>query len=277
MGERGVAVVIEDDGAIRASLTEVLRQSGFSVHPTSSGSEGLARVVEYKPDIVTVDIGLPDFDGIEVSRRIRTFSDAYVIIISRRADEADALMGFEAGADDYLIKPFRTRELKARVRAMFRRPRIIVPPARQQLPAARQVRPGAALVPEVLGLVAAPEGARDLGHPAQPTGKIDFAHRGLTLHEGTRQVAVDGVAVSLTRSQFDILLVLMENGRTIQTKADLVRRLRNDPYHTGSFVSAKEERAVEVQVSNLRKRLGETTRRPRWIETVHGVGYRMTP
>ncbi|MCT9625624.1 response regulator transcription factor [Pseudarthrobacter equi] len=273
MGERGVAVVIEDDGAIRAALTEVLRQSGFSVHPTSSGSEGLARVVEHKPDIVTVDIGLPDFDGIEVSRRIRTFSDAYVIIISRRADEADALMGFEAGADDYLIKPFRTRELKARVRAMFRRPRIIVPPAS----AARQSRHGAALVPEILGSVAAPDGARGIQQPAQPASKIDFAHRGLTLHEGTRQVAVDGVPVSLTRSQFDILLVLMENGRTIQTKADLVRRLRNEPYTTGTFVSAKEERAVEVQVSNLRKRLGEDTRRPRWVETVHGVGYRMTP
>ena len=83
--------------------------------------------------------------------------------------------------------------------------------------------------------------------------------------------------MDLTRTQFDILLVLMENGRTVQTKADLVRRLRNEPYNTGSFVSAGEERAVEVHVGNLRKRLGDSSQNPRWVETVRGVGYRMTP
>ncbi|SDT52236.1 DNA-binding response regulator, OmpR family, contains REC and winged-helix (wHTH) domain [Pseudarthrobacter equi] len=274
MGERGVAVVIEDDGVIRTALTDILRQSGFAVHPTSSGSEGISKVIEHKPDIVTVDIGLPDFDGIEVSRRIRTFSDAYVIIISRRADEADALMGFEAGADDYLIKPFRKRELIARVRAMFRRPRIM-----RQLPGVSSVpvSQGALVLAGSDRMDALPGAADVQGLPVEPAGGFDFAHQGLALHEGTRQVTVDGIPISLTRSQFDILLVLMENGRTVQTKSDLVRRLRNEPYTSGSFVSAKEERAVEVQVSNLRKRLGESSRRPRWIETVHGVGYRMTP
>lgn len=266
-------MVIEDDGVTRTELTGILRQSGFAVHPTSSGSEGLARVLEHKPDIVTVDIGLPDFDGIEVSRRIRTFSDAYVIIISRRADEADALMGFEAGADDYLIKPFRTRELMARVRAMFRRPRTLDGPAaaHQNSRNSHAGPDDATYLPPAVGHSLEPS-----AHAAEQR-QIDFSHRGLTLHEGTRQATVDGRSVILTRSQFDILLALMENGRTIQTKADLVHRLRNEPYNTGGFVSAKEERAVEVQVSNLRKRLGETPRRPRWIETVHGVGYRMTP
>lgn len=273
MGERSVAVVIEDDQAIRAALAEVLRRCGFAVHPAASAAEGLALVMDRQPDIVTVDIGLPDYDGIELSRRIRMFTDAYVMIISSRADEADALLGFEAGADDYLIKPFRPQELAARVRAMFRRPRIMETSGRlQPLPSL----PGHSY-PEDAVPAAGDSGWNDVaGYPLAPQGHIDFSHRGLTLHEATRQAAVDGTPVSLTRSQFDILLVLMENGRTIQTKADLVRRLRNEPYHTGSFVSAKEERAVEVQVSNLRKRLGETTRRPRWIETVHGVGYRMT-
>ncbi|TLM82655.1 winged helix-turn-helix transcriptional regulator [Pseudarthrobacter sp. NamE2] len=104
----------------------------------------------------------------------------------------------------------------------------------------------------------------------------DFAHKGLTVHESSRQAAINGSQVDLTRTQFDILLVLMENGRTVQTKADLVRRLRNEPYSTNSYVSPGEERAVEVHLGNLRKRLGDSSRNPRWIETVRGVGYRMT-
>ncbi|MBA4103403.1 MAG: hypothetical protein C0488_14425 [Arthrobacter sp.] len=107
MVERGVAVVVEDDDDIRTTLTEVLQQSGFAVHSTSSGVAGVDAVRAHNPDIVTMDVGLPDFDGIEASRRIRTFSDAYLIIVSGRVDEADTLMGFEAGADDYLTKPFR--------------------------------------------------------------------------------------------------------------------------------------------------------------------------
>jgi DNA-binding response OmpR family regulator len=85
------------------------------------------------------------------------------------------------------------------------------------------------------------------------------------------------VSLDLTRTQFDLLLVLMENGRVVQTKADLVRRLRNEPYSTGSFVTTGEERAVEVHLGNLRKRLGDSSRSPLWIETVRGVGYRLAP
>ena len=114
MVERGIAVVVEDDDDVRESLKQVLQQSGFSVFATSSGTEGVETVREHDPVIVTMDVGLPDFDGIEAARRIRTFSDAYLIIVSGRVEEADALMGFEAGADDYLTKPFRPRELRAR-------------------------------------------------------------------------------------------------------------------------------------------------------------------
>ncbi len=109
------------------------------------------------------------------------------------------------------------------------------------------------------------------------SGCCDFEHKGLTLQEDTRQAAINGIPVDLTRTQFDLLLVLMEGGRTVQTKAELVRRMRNEPYNTGSFVSAGEERAVEVHMGNLRKRLGDSSRRPRWVETVRGVGYRLTP
>lgn len=277
MVERGVAVVVEDDDDIRTTLTEVLQQSGFAVHSTASGVAGVDAVRAHNPDIVTMDVGLPDFDGIEASRRIRTFSDAYLIIVSGRVDEADTLMGFEAGADDYLTKPFRPRELRARIAAMLRRPRTLrEAPAERPLPPRRGERLSPAQAPhgDLHGPHEGPEG--EAGSPPAP-GCCDFAHRGLTLHEASRQASINGEPVDLTRTQFDILLVLMENGRTVQTKADLVRRLRNEPYNTGSFVTAGEERAVEVHVGNLRKRLGDSSQNPRWVETVRGVGYRMTP
>ncbi|WP_459791225.1 response regulator transcription factor [Arthrobacter sp. AD-310] len=279
MVERGVAVVVEDDDDVRAALAEVLQQSGFAVHSTSSGFEGVEAVRIHNPDIVTMDVGLPDFDGIEAARRIRMFSDAYLIIVTGRVDEADALMGFEAGADDYLTKPFRPRELRARVGAMLRRPRTL-----GSLPAVALSPAGKSVLQEQQpttddaggpGSCHTADGEDQAGQWAAP-GCCDFAHKGLTLHESSRQAAINGVPVDLTRTQFDILLVLMENGRAVQTKADLVRRLRNEPYSTNSYVSSGEERAVEVHLGNLRKRLGDSSRNPRWVETVRGVGYRMT-
>jgi DNA-binding response OmpR family regulator len=277
MVERGIAVVVEDEDDVRASLTDVLLQSGFAVHATTSGIEGVEAVRKHNPVVVTMDVGLPDFDGIEASRRIRTFSDAYLIIVTGRVEEADALMGFEAGADDYLTKPFRPRELRARIAAMLRRPRTLTS-APEGAPGPR---PGNGHHP---GLQPAPTPAKspdeiaEYAPEAQATViRCDFEHKGLTLHEGSRTVAINGEQLDLTRTQFDLLLVLMENGRLVQTKADLVRRLRNEPYNTGSYVSTGEERAVEVHLGNLRKRLGDRSRAPRWVETVRGVGYRMAP
>lgn len=276
MVERGVAVVVEDDDDVRTVLTDVLLQSGFAVKTASTGTDGVEAVRSRHPDIVLMDVGLPDFDGFGASRRIRTFSDAYLIIITGRVDEADALMGFEAGADDYLHKPFRPRELRARIGAMLRRPRTQGPstqgPPQPEI-LAPELRPPGRPTDPALTLPAA-EGTAGAGKAANRG--YDFAHKGLTLHEDSRQAAINNVPVELTRTQFDLLLVLMENGRTVQTKADLVRRLRNEPYNTGSFVSAGEERAVEVHLGNLRRRLGDSSRRPRWVETVRGVGYRLT-
>ena len=270
MVERGIAVVVDDDDDIRTSLTEVLLQSGFAVHATASGLEGVEAMREHNPVIVTMDVGLPDFDGIEASRRIRTFSDAYLIIVLGRVEEADALMGFEAGADDYLTKPFRPRELRARIAAMLRRPRQLNSISGDKIRASR-------------GRTGPQPPAAEIhsgdAQPPQPGTAVlcDFEHKGLTLREGSRSAAIHGAPVDLTRTQFDLLLVLMENGRVVQTKADLVRRLRNEPYNTGSYVSTPEERAVEVHLGNLRKRLGDSSRSSRWVETVRGVGYRLAP
>src|SRR6476661_7123074 len=116
-----IAVVIEDDADIRGLLEAILAQAGFTCHVASDGVEGIAAVREFRPILTTLDISLPGIDGFEVARRIRSFSMSYIIMLSARDEEIDTLMGLDAGADDYLTKPFRPREPRARIEAMLRR------------------------------------------------------------------------------------------------------------------------------------------------------------
>lgn len=117
------AVVIEDDEDIRGLLVVVLEQLDFTVTEAADGSSGVEAVKNTNAELVTLDINLPDFDGMEVCRRLREFSDAYVLMLTARADEMDRLNGLDTGADDYLVKPFSPKELQARIRALFRRAR----------------------------------------------------------------------------------------------------------------------------------------------------------
>lgn len=272
MAQRGMALVVEDDEETRGLLEKVLQQAGFTVHAVGTGQEAVAAVREFHPDVVTMDVGLPDFDGLEAVRRIRSFSDAYLIIISGQADEADALMGFETGADDYLVKPFSPRELRARIAALLRRPRSIA-----AVPA-EAAGEGAAPVPSVPAAPGVPAAVVPFPspHAPAPDGPADLAHRGLTVDPAGRQAALDGQPVELSANQFDLLVILMENGRNVLTKAQLVRQLRRERADSRSFVSAGEERSLGAQVASLRQRLGDDSRQPRWLETVRGVGYRMT-
>jgi CheY-like chemotaxis protein len=117
------AVVIEDDPDIRNLLGRILTKQGFAVVETGTGAEGLAAVRTGGADLVTLDLNLPDCSGMDVCRELRTFSEAYVMMITARADEVDRLTGFDTGADDYVSKPFSPREITARINALFRRPR----------------------------------------------------------------------------------------------------------------------------------------------------------
>lgn len=254
MSEARVGLVIEDDQDIRELVRTVLSQAGFDVTVASSGSEGVLAAKRLKPDVITLDLGLPDIDGFEVSRQIREFSDAYIVMLTARAEELDTLIGLESGADDYLTKPFRPRELRARVAAMMRRPRAAVDPV--------EIADAAAPVKEV------PAAANDRGN---------FSHNGLNLSYASRSVAVDGQELNLTRTEFELLYALLEAGRTVRTKSDLVRRLRDEDYDVGSYISEADERSVEVHMGNLRKKLGDSPQHPRWLQTVRGVGYRLAP
>jgi two-component system OmpR family response regulator len=247
MTDLGVAVVVEDDEDVRNLVEAVLSQAGFEVHSAAGGREGVDVVRAREASVVTVDVGLPDIDGFEVLRRIRQFSDAYVVMLTARTDELDTLTAFHTGADDFLAKPFRPRELRARVGAMMRRPRQDIQTA--------QVAAAA---------------------PAASQSPV-LHHNGLDLNPETRSVSVDGVAVSLTRSEFDLLQALLKGAGAVRSKTELVRVVRGDYYRADAYISESDERAVEVHIGNLRRKLGEDPVQPRWLQTVRGVGYRLSP
>lgn len=259
MDDLGVAVVIEDDADVRNLLEGVLSQAGFEVHTAPDGKRGVDMVREKQAHVVTLDVGLPDIDGFEVLRRIRHFSDAYVVMLTGRTEEPDLLSALNAGADDYIAKPFRPRELRARVAAMLRRPR------HQVAGSAGPVAPSAAAAPAV------PAGN------GRPVDSAVFRHNGLVLNYRTRTVEVGGEPLSLTRSEFDLLHVLLRGGGAVCTRADLVRAVRGEFYDEDTYISEADERAVEVHVGNLRRKLKENQHSPRWLQTVRGVGYRLAP
>lgn len=317
MRERRVAVVVEDDEDIRGLLAAVLGQSGFDVHEAANGSDGVAAVREHAPAVVTVDLGLPDIDGFEVTRQLRQFSDAYVVMLTARAEEIDTLQGLDVGADDYVTKPFRPRELRARIEAMLRRPRAhgaLPPPAdpAPTWPPAAGVPAAVAPVPRGWGSATTPLTPGTPPEPAAATASATLPHRagpvsatsaswpcpptvasapaparshapgestclqldGLALFPCLHQVEVDGLEVPLTPTEFSLLETLLHSGRVVRSKAELARTVRGGDADDGTFVSRSDERTVEVHVGNLRRKLADDPKEPRWIETVRGIGYR---
>ena len=120
------AVVVEDDADVRHLLRTILVRSGFEVILCEDGASGLEAVKEHDPDLLTLDVNMPGMDGFAVARAVRGFSSTYIIMLTGLASEIDVVQGLESGADDYLVKPFRPRELRARIESMMRRPRRMV-------------------------------------------------------------------------------------------------------------------------------------------------------
>lgn len=114
-------LLVEDDPAIAGSVTTSLSNAGMSVHHCATGAEAIAAAKEFLPEVILMDLGLPDMDGLDVSKSIREFSTTPIIIVSARGDELDRVLGLELGADDYVVKPFSQRELLARIKAVTRR------------------------------------------------------------------------------------------------------------------------------------------------------------
>jgi DNA-binding response OmpR family regulator len=283
MNDRRVVVVIDRDEEVRSVLRTTLGDAGFEVHCAGTGEAGLALVRAKQPDTVTLDLVLPDIGGYEVLRRIREFSHTYILIITARSGLGATLKGFDAGADDYMVKPIRPRELRARVDGMLRRPRqLTVPPIvtpreaplispRLRAPAKAKTVPA----PVLAGGLAVAQGlqvALDL-----PAARA-FEHNGLEINSATRAATLGGRALQLTRTEFDLLLILLQRGSGVVSKAELVGLLglekREAGTMGGSNAGARDTgRIIETHVGNLRRKLGDDARQPRWLKTVRGSGY----
>lgn len=245
MRHERTAVVVEDDADIAEVIGNLLDQVGFEVQIAGTGGEALTVIRDTRPDLVTLDLTLPDFDGVEVCRQIRMISDCYVMVVSARTAEVDRLVGLEVGADDYLSKPFSLREFQARVAALFRRPRSVegLPP----VPAPVVTQPASRA-------------------PADAVVGCDD----LQLFRQAREVKVAGRHIELTRTEFDLLDHLVSRPGVVVGREELLR----DVWAT-DFVPDNTH-VVDVHLANLRRKLRRSADHE-WIRTIRGVGFRFDP
>jgi DNA-binding response OmpR family regulator len=233
-------LVVDDEPPIVELIAGYLRREGLSVASEGDGVAALARIRRDQPDVVILDVMLPGLDGVEVCRQLRTFSNAYVLMLTARGEEIDRIIGLTVGADDYLVKPFSPRELVARVKALLRRPRT-------------SVLATASTVDE--------EAERDrLDGSSLPIG--------LAIDAPRRTVHVDGRPIDMTALEFNLLAVLGRHPGTVVSREQLLAAVWGSAY-------IADDHLVDVHVANLRRKLGDDAAMPRFIETVRGVGYRM--
>jgi len=228
-------LVVDDEPKIVQLARDYLEHAGFAVVAATDGRAALEAIGAAAPDLVVLDLGLPEIDGLEVTRRLRREGDIPIVMLTARDDELDKLLGLELGADDYLTKPFSPRELVARVRAVLRRS-------------------------EASG-VSGPSKA-DSG----PGGGLIRAGD-VTIDVDRMRVDVAGRAVDLTPTEFQLVVALARRPGRILTRSQLL-----DVVHGVAFESY--ERAIDTHVKNVRRKLEPDPRLPRYVLTVHGVGYR---
>ena len=217
---------VEDEASIYEPFSKALRRNGFEPVVARTAAEALESAERVDPALVLLDLNLPDGDGSDVCRTLRRDSDVPIVMLTARGTEMDRVVGLELGADDYVVKPFSSRELISRIRAVLRRPRMEEP-------------------------------------PAEPFG-VD----GLEIDPGARSVRVDGEAVALARKEFDLLAELARHAGQVVKREDLMARV----WDVNWFGSTK---TLDVHIRTLRRKLGDDSSRPRYIETVRGVGFRL--
>lgn len=219
-------LIVEDDARIRPLVMRSLSERGYAVSSAATGMTGLSLAVDTRPDLVILDLGLPDLDGTQVLSMLRAVSDVPVIVASARDDDPSLVGCLDAGADDYVVKPYTTDQLEARIRAVLRRT----------------------------------GGGR--------TAPAPIVVGGLEIDVAARRATLDGAALDLTPREFDLLAHLAEHAGTVVTKRTLLAEVWNQAW-------GGSEKTVDVHLSWLRRKLGETAASPRYLVSVRGVGVKL--
>lgn len=218
-------LVVDDELRITHLVRDYFERAGMTVVQAADGQGALSAVRRHNPDLVILDLGLPDMDGLDVTRQLRVSSTVPIIILTARSEETDRIVGLELGADDYLVKPFSPRELVARARAVLRR----------------------------VGI--------------QATDDVPIVVGDVVIDMSRMQVTRDGVDIGLTATEIQVLRTLAAQPGRVFTRGQLL-----DAIHGVAIQSY--ERAIDAHVKNIRRKLEPDSRRPFYLQTVHGVGYR---
>lgn len=218
-------VVVEDDPEIRRAMVSGLTERGHAVASSGSGITVLESVVDAPPDVVLLDLGLPDVDGLTVLAMLRAVSDVPVVVVTARDDDTEIVRALDAGADDYVVKPFGIDHLAARIRAVLRR-----------------------------------------GRTTELSGPLVVGR--LVVDPRTRVAHLEGRRMDLSRKEFDLLLALVSRPGDVVTKRELLTEVWRQPY-------GGSDRSIDVHLSWLRRKMGETAAQPRYLRTVRGVGVRL--
>ena len=216
--------LIEDDDRIRRSLATALVERGYEVFPAATGLAGLQGLIDDKPDAVVLDLGLPDVDGFELIKMIRAVSRVPIIAATARDDEGEIVRTLNAGADDYVVKPFSADQLDARLQAVLRR--------------------------------------------VLPDQKATISVGGLLIDSSSRVASLDGQTLDLTRKEFDFLCYLARQPGRVITKRELLAAVWDQPL-------GGADKTVDVHLSWLRKKLGESAASPRYLHVMRGAGVKL--
>jgi two-component system response regulator RegX3 len=227
-GER--IIVIDDEPSVHDVARAYMEREGFHVLSAINGRDGLTTALQMNPDLVILDLMLPDLSGLEVCAELRSQSDVAIVMLTACSAEDSVVQGLELGADDYLVKPFSPRELVARVKALLRR-----------------AQPGDQEAEEE---------------------QIVFDGGDLRLDMSRHQVVVRGESIDLTPCEYKLLLALAQSPGRVYSRYELINRVQGYDYDG-------YERTIDAHVKNLRRKVEPDPRQPRYLETVHGVGYRL--
>ncbi|MFH8891968.1 response regulator transcription factor [Streptomyces sp. NPDC017949] len=232
-------LVVEDDPSIRQSLIEVLAEHGYAVRSVGDGFGALREITRIPVDAVVLDLGLPDLDGGDALRMIRGISSVPVLVATARDDETEIIKLLNAGADDYLVKPFSGGQLIARLSAVLRRTTHVAP--------------------------AHPAGGPGPAPAAEPLRATTVGE--LSVDPAARTAHLAGLELHLTRREFDLLAFLAHHTGQVVSKRRLLSEVWREPY--------VDDQTVDVHLSSLRRKLGERASAPRYLLTVRGVGIKL--